>query len=103
MTPLQISFDAFRAKIFFFERKILPRLEPDYLFIAYLLLNTALLATKTAMCLYEILGFAAMLPPAWGLIIQMGPELFRELFYCRGQFCHAVILRRVFRLERLPD
>src|SRR5262249_8527095 len=91
MAALHIALYAFGTKHAVVERKIFPGLKPNDLVLSNLQLDTALLSTKTAMSLNQLLRRVGrfILPSAGRNIVEMRPELFTKCFFGDRSLSHA--------------
>ena len=77
---LKISGDAFRAKLAFINRKVVPRLEPDDVFFRNKQIHSALYAAIRAVRGYLTVDHTAALPAAVRFIVEMRAILLDDLF-----------------------
>ena len=94
MGALYVSLHTLRAEHAAVEWKFFPRFESNDFVVPDFKLNSTLLPTETAMCLYEFFcrmtGFA--FPPARRFVLQVGPVTLNKSGFVNWRPCHGVCL-----------
>src|SRR5271165_4647165 len=87
MRALQITFHSFRAQFAFVEREFVPSFISNYLIVLYQEMDPALLAAKTAVCIYYFVRHNAGVQSPTSRPRKMRAELFSDRFrlYAKSQ------------------